>query len=179
MYAFLDDIYLLCQPDRVATLFGLLSERCRNPFAPRQDEIVEQTWCGARGWAHVGTTSQCWGPPSDLHTVCWSGSRHGSWKNDCCGMPSPSVPDLRCAWAVTGAKRQSQSEPHPPDLPPSLSHAYGEAHDAGIWNTVVAMMHGLLGFDVERDEAQRVATLPMRMGGLGLGCATRCAEAAF
>ena len=64
-------------------------------------------------------------------------------------------------------------------LPPSLAQVYDEAHDAGIWNTVVAIMQGLPGSDIQIREAQQVATLPMRMGGLGLRSVIRRAEAAY
>ena len=59
-------------------------------------------------------------------------------------------------------------------MPPSSSAAYCHAHDEAIWNTAKALSDILL-----EEESQQLATLPMRMGGLGLRSAVRCAPAAF
>ena len=61
-------------------------------------------------------------------------------------------------------------------MPPSVSRIYCEAHDEGIWNTAKALM-GIQ--DASDPEHQQLASLPMRMGGLGLRSATRCAGAAY
>ena len=53
-------------------------------------------------------------------------------------------------------------------LPPSLCGRYAQDHDDGIWATVKALLEQVPG-----------ATLPMRMGGLGLRSATRCAATAY
>ena len=55
-------------------------------------------------------------------------------------------------------------------LPPSSSKAYSEAHDAAVWTTFckLAQAEELAGDKV----AQDVATLPTRLGGLGLRSAT-------
>ena len=61
-------------------------------------------------------------------------------------------------------------------LPPTLSAAYCVAHDAGMWATARALLGGI---PQEDEEARQRATLPMRMDGLGLRSAARCAPAAF
>ena len=61
-------------------------------------------------------------------------------------------------------------------MPPSVSRIYCEAHDEGIWNTAKALM-GIQ--DASDPEHQQLASLPMRMGGLGQRSATRCAGAAY
>ena len=61
-------------------------------------------------------------------------------------------------------------------MPPSVSRIYCEAHDEGIWSTAKALM-GIQ--DASDPEHQQLASLPMRMGGLGLRSATRCAGAAY
>ena len=81
--------------------------------------------------------------------------------------------------ANIGAERQSSCKSHTADFAAESSTSVWRSHDAGIWNTVVAIMQGLPGSDIQIREAQQVATPPMRMGGLGLRSATRCAEAAY
>ena len=66
------------------------------------------------------------------------------------------------------------SERLPP--PPSFEHARG--HDKGMWDTAKGLLQELPGSDAELRDAEMVARLPMRMGGLGLRSAERCADAA-
>ena len=48
------------------------------------------------------------------------------------------------------------------------------AHDEGIWNTAKVLL------DVHQEgETQQLATLPKRMGGLGLRSAVECTPTAF
>ena len=60
---------------------------------------------------------------------------------------------------------------------PSLSAAYCVAHDEGMWSTAKGLLGGVP--DECEEEAHALATLPMRMGGLGLRSAVRCAPSAF
>ena len=62
-------------------------------------------------------------------------------------------------------------------MPPSLSAAYCVAHDEGILSTAKRLLGGIP--DECGEEAHALATLPMRMGGLGLRSAVRCALSAF
>ena len=62
-------------------------------------------------------------------------------------------------------------------MPPSQSAVYCRAHDDGIWENANALLGDFPG-DRELD-AQQLSTLPMRMGGLGLRSAERCAPAAY
>ena len=62
-------------------------------------------------------------------------------------------------------------------MPPGASADYCRAHDDGIWATVKVLLDGIP--EGEEDESRQLATLPMRMGGLGLRSAVRCAPAAY
>ena len=62
-------------------------------------------------------------------------------------------------------------------LPPSQSLAFCQAHDEGMWETAKALL-GEIPTEGE-DDARKLSTLPMRMGGLGLRSTERCAPAAF
>jgi len=62
-------------------------------------------------------------------------------------------------------------------LPPSASSAYAAKHDAAIWETFCKVT-GAAGLS-EDALAKQVATLPGRLGGLGLRSAERSAPAAY
>ena len=62
-------------------------------------------------------------------------------------------------------------------MPPSQSVAYCMAHDSGIWETAKSLLQGIPSH--EEVESRSLSTLPMRMGGLGLRSAERCAPAAY
>ena len=79
-----------------------------------------------------------------------------------------AVPDLQCANPRANHSMRT--------LPPTLSAEYCHAHDEGIWSTAKALL-GRIPDDEE--EAHRLATLPMRLGGLGLRTAAPCAPGAF
>ena len=64
-------------------------------------------------------------------------------------------------------------------LPPALSSEYSRLHDEGIWGTALALIGPLPGTEGDVEHAKQVASLPMRMGGLGLRSATHCAAAAY
>ena len=53
-------------------------------------------------------------------------------------------------------------------LPPSQSIEYARRHDEGMEQTMGALLGGLPGEQRAKNEAQQFATLPKRMGGLGL-----------
>ena len=86
----------------------------------------------------------------------------------------PTVPDLQCAWQILLQSANPRTNHTIRTKPPSCCAAYCSAHDEGIWNTAKVLL------DVHPEgETQQLATLPMRMGGLGLRSAVRCSPAAF
>ena len=77
--------------------------------------------------------------------------------------------------AIGEGKGSLGSDPHGARFAVRMADgACCSAHDEGIWNTAKVLL------DVHPEgETQQLATLPMRMGGLGLRSAVRCAPAAF
>ena len=57
-------------------------------------------------------------------------------------------------------------------LPPSQFSEYALRHDAGMLRTMKSLLGGLPGEPQEKEDACRLATLPMRIGLLGLRSAT-------
>ena len=61
-------------------------------------------------------------------------------------------------------------------VPPSQSAAYAAGHDAGMQQTMVALLGTLPGDHEQTTMAHNLASLPMRLGGLGLRSARRLAH---
>ena len=78
----------------------------------------------------------------------------------------PTVPELQCAWQIY----------EPIALwtrPPRASKKCAQAQDQGIWTTAEALLNEVPGSEQELKDAAQVASLPMRIGGLGLRSAPR------
>ena len=64
-------------------------------------------------------------------------------------------------------------------MPPNCSVECAVGHDMGMQRTMDAVLGGLPGNEAQVTEAKTLATLPMRMGGLGFRSAERMAPSAF
>ena len=91
----------------------------------------------------------------------------------------PEVPDLQSSWQLLVQCAGPRANHLLRTLPPSQSRAYAEAHDDGMWAAGQALLGELPGSAEEVKMARDLATLPMRMGGLGLRSASRTAPAAY
>ena len=89
----------------------------------------------------------------------------------------PTVKNLQCAWPLLQSASPRANHTLR-TLPPSLSGRYAQDHDDSIWATVEALLQQVPSGVEEQNFAREIATLPMRMGGLGLRSATKCAAAA-
>ena len=177
--AFLDDIFVLCQPHRVKTLYDELA-RCLFTFTrakqecgtkPATNHKMSTFWAlrrGTRGVVVLGT------PPGRAQFV--SGKLQGRVEE---GHRLWEAIPIAMWVANPLAERQPESEPHIAHLPPSSSAEYGRQHDEGVWNTAVALLGQLPGTPQDIAAARSVASLPMRMGGLGLRSAARGGDAAL
>ena len=87
------------------------------------------------------------------------------------------MPDIQCAWQIL--LQCAGPRCHLRTIPPSQSETYADGHDGGMWRALEALMGRLPGDIQEREAARRVASLPMRLGGLGFRSARRTAPAAY
>ena len=69
--------------------------------------------------------------------------------------------------------------PLPQDLAPSESQQDAEGHDEGMWKAAEWVMGTWPGTAEQQAVARQIATLPMKLGGLGLRSARWMAPAAF
>ena len=88
-----------------------------------------------------------------------------------------SVPDFQCAWMLLLQSANPRANHSMRILLPSQFSACCQAHDTGIWEIAKALLNGV-PTDAE-PEAKQLSTFPMRMGGLGLRSADRCARGAY
>ena len=181
--AFLDDVYIVCQPERVRVLHDRLAEslirvagihlhegktRVWNASGTVPDNVVEL----GRGITVLGT------PIGSVdHTTEKVERRLAEerllWES------IPAVPDLQCAWQILLQSANPRGNHTIRTLPPAWAEGYAHAHDEGIWSTARRILADLAGSEAERDRARLLASLPMRMGGLGLRSAVRCSLAAY
>ena len=88
------------------------------------------------------------------------------------------VPDLQCAWQILAQCAGPRCHHFVRTVPPSESRSYAEGHDAGMMETMCSLLGGLTGDEEQKQMAQKIATLPMRLGGLGLRSAVRMSHSA-
>ena len=77
------------------------------------------------------------------------------------------IPDLQCAWQVLVQCAGPRCHHLLRTLPPSRSAQYAQGHDEGMQRAMRSLLGGLPGDDHQQGVAAKIASLPMRMGGLG------------
>ena len=85
--------------------------------------------------------------------------------------------DIQCAWTLLSWCAVPRSNHLIRVVPPSLSNVYAVEHDRRIWKCLC----GILGTPDQEDDAlaKQIASVPGRLGGLGLRSAERNREGAF
>ena len=91
----------------------------------------------------------------------------------------PAVLDLQYAWQILFQSANPRANHTIRTLPPAMSAGDAQGHDEGIWATARHLLSEVPGSQAEQDRVQQSATLPMRMGGLGLRSASLCFPAAY
>ena len=89
------------------------------------------------------------------------------------------VPDLQSAWEILLQCEGPVATMFCERCPQSIHTHYAAEHDEGMLKVMSTLLGGIPGGDQEKEDALRLATLPMRMGGLGLRSPARVAPAAF
>ena len=181
--AFLDDVYIVCQPERVRVLYDWLAESLIRVAGIHLHEGKTRVWIASgtdnveelgpdvlqpRGITVLGT------PIGSVEYTTEKIERRFAeerllWES------IPAVLDLQCAWQIL----LQSANPRGNHTIRTLAEGYAHAHDEGIWSTARKILANLQGSVAERgDRARLLASLPMRMGGLGLRSAVRCSRAA-
>ena len=185
LFAFLDDVYVLAEPDRVRTLYNLLEAAFREHCGIELNAGKTRAWnaagspppdledLGAEVWDPHGI--KVLGTPvgaDDFVRACTT-ERVNSERDLLAALQE--VPDLQSAWQILVQSAGPRCNHLLRTLPPSQSAEYAQAHDQAMWQSV----KNLLGLTSAEMHSPELATLPMRLGGLGVRSAARTAIAAF
>ena len=176
--AFLDDVYIVCQPERVRILHDRLAESLIRVAGMHFHEGKTRVWnasgivpdnvaeLGPDVWQPRGITVLGTPIGSVDHTTEKVERRLAEerllWES------IPAVPDLQCAWQILFQSANPRGNHSIRTLPPARAEGCAHAHDEGIWSTARRILADLPGSEAERDHARLLASFPMRMGGLGL-----------
>ena len=181
LFAYLDDVHVASLPNRTRGAYNLLEAellleqgsvctlaRHARGIAAEYDLQIWTTWgmtCG------TPKASKSWVPQSVPKTSSrepWT----GEWKTKRnCGTVSRGCPTCSAHGRFCHHLLRM--------LLPSQSLEYAARHDEGMLQAMDDLLGGLTGGEDEKEVAHLVASLPMRLGGLGLRSARRMAPGAY
>ena len=189
LFAYLDDVYAVTGPNRTRNVYNLLAEhlwrvagiqlhtgktRLWNKSGispPNVEDLGEQVW-SCEGIKVLGTPV---GTDEFVPDVVIQRAQEESRLWEAIG----SVPDLQAAWQILLHCAGPRCHHLLRKLPPRQSRQCAVLHDEGMMRVMDSPMGGLPGEPQAKEDAHRLATLSMRMGGLGLRSATRMAPVAY
>ena len=171
LFAFLDDVYVLTSPERVRDVFNLLSEKLLGVIPPNMQDVGEDVW-SPNGIKVLGTpiggedfVRQASDSRLDEESRLWEAV---TW-----------VLDVQCGWQILVQCAGPRCHHFLRTVPPSQSRQYAVGHDAGMMRAMESVLGGIPGDGQQQETAHRLASLPMRLGGLGIRSAARMAPGAY
>ena len=132
---------------------------------------------GPSVWSPAGV--KILGSPVGTDEFCLDAARERLEEETKLWRAIPSVPDLQCAWQLLVQCAGPRCHHFIRNVPPEHSVAYAQGHHRGTREVMGSLLEGLPRNLHQRHEAEQLASLPMRMGGLGLRSACRVAPAAY
>ena len=195
--AFLDDIYVVTSRARAAAAFEVVAGTIKEGTGIHTHMGKLQMWSKSGGAAPDGVVVL----DTDNHVV-WKGDLDDEL-NGVVILGTPlgkqafvekhasnrveeeqlllhelgHLEDIQCAWTLLTWSAVPRSNHIVRVVPPSLSAKYALDHDASIWSAFCKILGAT---DHQGDlQAKDVATLPGRLGGLGLRSASRSKEPAY
>ena len=189
LFAFLDDIYVLSRGDRTRTIYNLLAEKLQAQAGiqlhagktrtwnksgappPDVDDLGPDVWHG-EGIKILGTPV---GSDAFVQTHTDERLEEENRLWEAIGW----VPDAQCAWQILLQCAGPRCHHFIRTLPPSQSAMYSAGHDVGMRRAMRTILGRLPGDVTQQEVAERIATLPMRLGGLGLRSSDRTVPAAY
>ena len=191
LFAYLDDVYAVCKPERTRAVYDTL-RRCLaektgiqlhegktriwnrgGHLPPQLSDLGDDVWC-PDGVKVLGVPI---GHPAFVQSYLAEKSADQQRLLD----SLPRVNDLQCAWQLLVQCAGPRANHILRSVPPSQSAlvSYARKHDIGLWHAADTLLGSLPGDDQQREAARSTASLPMRLGGLGLRSAERTASAAY
>ena len=189
LFAYLDDVYAIAEPDRIRPIYDALVANLRETAAIELHAGKTRTWnrggvkppnmddLGADVWSPAGV--KVLGTPIGTDEFVASQVAERLEDERRLWDALLEVPDLQCAWQILVQCAGPRASHLLRTLPPSQSRAYAMGHDDGMWQTACRLLEPLPGNNLEHLTARMLATLPQRLGGVGLRSAERTGPAAY
>ena len=194
LFSFLDDLYLVTSRARAAEAFedvagsvkrhagvqshlGKLRAWCRGggPAPPELQDISAEAWTADLPEEQNGLVIL--GTPLGKSAFVEAHARRRLEIEERLLRELPGMKDPQKAWVLLSQSAVPRANHTLRTLPPTVSVAYAQAHDDALW----LAFNRIFGAEEHRHDvrARALATLPGRLGGMGLRSALRTAEAAF
>ena len=189
LFAFLDDVYVVCSPNRVRAVFDLLARELSEHAAIQLNEGKTRVWnragvrpphmedLGPEVWNEEGV--KILGTPTGSHRFIEAVTEERLTEERRLRDALAWVPDLQSAWQILLQCAGPRCHHFLRTVPPDQSARYAVGHDLGMRRAMESVLGSFPGTERQKESAHELATLPMRLGGLGLRSARRMAPAAF
>ena len=125
LFAFLDDVYVVCLPHRVRSIFNLLGDRLSTMVGIRFHEGKTLVW---------NNVGEC---PEEIAGTPVGSGEFVAWD------ALPWVPE--CTWQVLVQCTGPKCHHFLRTLPPSKTGEYADGHDLGMMQAMVSLLGGLTG----------------------------------
>ena len=189
LFAFLDDVYALCSPERTRTMYNALEERLFFRAGIRLHTGKTRTWNRAgvvpEGMPELG--EDVWNPlgivvlgtPVGTDEFHQAATQERLAEQEVLWRTIPHIRDLQCAWQLLEQCASPRCHHFVRTVPPRLSAVYAQSHDNGMRQVMTTSLEGVPGNHHQQVVAVQLVSLPMRMGRLGLRSASKIAPAAY
>ena len=197
LFAFLDDIYIVCSPKRVATVYGVLAaalwdharlqlnqgktrgwnaagEEPPNLVALQPDpSSATGVWVGAWTLPPEQQGLVVLGAPLGTEAFVQRHLRDRRRNQDALLERIPTLGDLQSAWLLLLFCASTRANYFLRMLPPHCTAAYSREHDRAIASCFRTVLYGEEAPELPAD-ALASAQLPLGLGGLGLRMSAIC-----
>ena len=140
---------------------------------------VPNEWRSLVRTSGVHKASRSWAHPW-VQETSWKEWRRNNWqKNKNCGKHWHGSQTCsargKCFCNVQDPVATTSCEP----VPPSQTGTYAVGHDRGMMQAMERLLGGFTGGGDQQVRARQIASLPMRLGGLGMRSTGRMSQAAY
>ncbi len=191
LVAFLDDVYVLCRPERVRVVYDMLREALGRIAGIELHNGKTRIWNRAGSKPplidDLGGDEGAWSPagvvilgvPVGTPDFVQSHAEERLAEEKKLLDEIAALPDAQCAWQLLTRCATPRGNYWLRTLPPSQSSTYAKQRDDALWDACLSILHAHGLPEPLRASGRRIAELPSRMGGLGLRSAVRTAPAAY
>ena len=201
LFAFLDDVYVICRPSRVQEVFQLLETELRSrasisihlgktklwnasgieptgvaslSAAARMHDPQAVVWRGDQGLPTAQQGLKVLGAPVGHPDFIRSFLSQKGLEHDHLLEMIPQVPDVQAAWLLLVFCASTRANFFLRTVAPEFTLEFAERHDEQVFTCLSKVPQT----ETLHPRNQEAATMPLTLGGLGLGNAQRTRDAA-